>query len=62
MNSAVAKEGYTLKIKLVMPRIVNQEFKLLPLNMAMLASLTPPDIEVSIVDERVEKINFDEAG
>jgi len=49
-----------LKIKLVMPRIANQEFKLLPLNMAMLASLTPSDIEVSIVDERVEQINFDE--
>jgi len=49
-----------LKIKLIMPRIANQEFKLLPLNMAMLASLTPPDIEVSIVDERVEQLNFDE--
>lgn len=43
-----------------MPRLINQEFRLLPLNLAMLASLTPPDIEVSIVDEGVEKINFDE--
>ena len=43
-----------------MPRLFNQEFRLLPLNLAMLASLTPPDIEVSVVDEGMEKINFDE--
>jgi len=43
-----------------MPRIINQEFRLLPLNLAMLASLTPPDIEVSILDEAVESINYDE--
>jgi radical SAM superfamily enzyme YgiQ (UPF0313 family) len=40
--------------------MVEQEFTLLPLNLAMLAALTPPDIELSIVDEVVEKINFDE--
>ena len=49
-----------MRIKLVMPRMVEQEFTLLPLNMAMLVALTPPDIEISIVDEAVEKINFDE--
>ena len=49
-----------MKIKLVMPRMVNQEFGLLPLNLAMLAALTPPEIEVSIVDEAVERDNFDE--
>lgn len=49
-----------MKIKLVMPRLTNQEFTLLPLNLAMLASLTPPEIEVSVVDEAVEKVNFDE--
>ncbi len=49
-----------MRIKLVMPRMVEQEFTLLPLNLAMLVALTPPDIEVSIVDEAVEKINFDE--
>jgi len=43
-----------------MPRMMDQEFTLLPLNLAMLAALTPPEIEVSIVDEAVEKINFDE--
>jgi radical SAM superfamily enzyme YgiQ (UPF0313 family) len=43
-----------------MPRTLEQEFTLLPLNLAMLAALTPPDIEISIVDEAVEKINFDE--
>ena len=49
-----------MRVKLVMPRLANQEFTLLPLNMAMLASLTPPEIEVSIVDEAVERVNFDE--
>lgn len=49
-----------MRIKLVMPRMINQEFTLLPLNLGMLAALTPPDIEVSIVDEVVEKVNFDE--
>ena len=44
-----------MRVKLVMPRLINQEFTLLPLNLAMLASLTPPEIEVSIVDEAVER-------
>jgi radical SAM superfamily enzyme YgiQ (UPF0313 family) len=51
----------TLKIKLVMPSMINQEFGLLPLNLAMLASLTPPDNEISVLDEAVESINFDES-
>lgn len=49
-----------MRIKLVMPRMINQEFTLLPLNLGMLAALTPPDIEVSVVDEVVEKVDFDE--
>ena len=49
-----------MRVKLVMPRLINQEFTLLPLNLAMLASLTPSEIEVSIADEVVERINFDE--
>ena len=53
-------EGDIVKIKLVMPRMMEQEFRLLPLNLAMLAALTPPENEVSIVDEAVERINFDE--
>jgi len=53
-------EEDVVKIKLVMPRLINQEFSLLPLNLAMLASLTPPEFEVSVVDEAVEKVNFDE--
>lgn len=35
---------------------------LLPLNLAIIASLTPKDIEVKIFDENVEDINFDEAA
>jgi len=61
-----------MKIKLIMPNvkehdrdnkekyIVGQGFKLLPLNLAMLAALTKADIEISIVDEAMEQINFDE--
>ncbi len=61
-----------MKIKLIMPHMkgnngdnqepcmIGQEFKLLPLNLAMLAALTPPDIEVSLVDDSMEQINFDE--
>ena len=49
-----------MRVKLIMPRLLSQEFTLLPLNLAMLASLTPPEIEVSIVDEAVERVNFDE--
>ena len=49
-----------MRIKLVIPRIVRQEFRLLPLNLAMLAALTPPEIEISIVDEAIEQTNFDE--
>ncbi len=52
--------GDILRIKLVMPRVFDQQFTLLPLNLAMLAALTPPEIEVSIADEAVERVNFDE--
>ena len=48
-----------MRVELIMPRLANQEFTLLPLNLAMLASLTPPDIEVSVLDEAVERVNFD---
>ena len=49
-----------MRVELVMPRVIDEEFRLLPLNLAMLASLTPSEIEISIVDEAVERINFDE--
>ena len=49
-----------MRIKLVMPRMIKQEFLLLPLNLAMLAALTPPGIDLSITDEAVERTNFDE--
>ena len=42
------------------PCMIGQEFKLLPLNLAMLAALTPPEIEISLVDDFMEQINFDE--
>jgi len=54
-------EGGIVRVKLVMPRMMEQEFRLLPLNLAMLAALTPPEYEISIVDEAVEEINFDES-
>jgi radical SAM superfamily enzyme YgiQ (UPF0313 family) len=49
-----------VKIKLVMPHMIGQQFRLLPLNLAMLAALTPPEIRISIADEAMESINFDE--
>lgn len=49
-----------MRVKLVMPRIVEQGFRLLPLNLATLAALASPEIEISIVDEVVEQTNFDE--
>ena len=61
-----------MKIRLIMPHvkehnkdnkekyIIGQGFKLLPLNLAMLAALTKVDMEISIVDEAMEQINFDE--
>jgi len=48
------------RIKLIIPSVIGQEFTLLPLNLAMLAALTPPEIEISLVDEAVEKTDFDE--
>jgi len=53
------EEGIVI-VKLIIPRLINQEFGLLPLNLAMLASITPSDIEISVIDDAVEKINFDE--
>ena len=52
--------GDVVRITLVMPRMIEQEFRLLPLNLAMLAALTPPEIEVKIADEAIEGINFGE--
>ena len=49
-----------MRIKLVMPSMDGQEFRLPPLSLAMLAALTRPEIEISIVDEAVEQTNFDE--
>ena len=62
-----------MKMKLIMPHVkeynidnkekylIGQEFKLLPLNLAMLAALTKAEMEISIVDEAIEQINFDES-
>src|SRR5436190_23478596 len=33
-----------------------------PLNLALLAGLTPPEHSVSIIDENVEEIDFDRCG
>jgi radical SAM superfamily enzyme YgiQ (UPF0313 family) len=33
-----------------------------PLNLPIIASLTPPDVEVSIIDENIEELDFDQAA
>lgn len=51
-----------MKLKLVRPNLANirSSDAMMPLSLGILAALTPPDIERSLVDERLEAINFDE--
>jgi len=56
-----------MKIIFVLPGVGKKEdhpyitsWKMEPLSFAVLASLTPPDIEVKLVDDRLETINYDE--
>lgn len=55
-----------MKVLLIEPNmILNRHYRektvftLEPLNLARLAGLTPPDVEVEIFDERIEDIDFD---
>jgi len=50
-----------MRVLLIVPHIPAGGGKLAPhLGIITLAALTPPDIDVSVVDENLEKINFDE--
>ncbi len=53
-----------MKLKLIVPVAVKQKswiryFVLPPLNLLYLAALTPKDVEVTIIDEHVDKIDFE---
>lgn len=53
-----------MKIMLIEPRMSNLpgelSYQVQPFTLATLAGLTPPDIEVKLVDDRFERIDFDE--
>jgi len=50
-----------LRLLLIVPRAPGGGGGLTPnLGIVALAALTPRDIEVSVIDENIEKINFDE--
>lgn len=42
------------------PGIIGKAFHVPPLSLGVLASLTPPDVEVSLVDENLRDINYDD--
>ena len=55
-----------MKVTLIEPAMIkNKDFsekpswQLTPLTLATLAGLTPPDVEVEAVDDRIEEINYD---
>lgn len=56
----------TMKVLLIVPVHRKQNFKRYfqpaPLNLMVIASLTPPDVAVEIVDENIEAIDFDHAA
>ena len=53
-----------MKINLIVPVIRKQNFKryfqIAPLNLMMIASLTPKDCEVEVLDENIDTIDFDD--
>lgn len=51
-----------MRIKLVRPNLadIRSSDAMAPLSLGILSALTPPDIERSLVDERLESIDFDE--
>src|SRR5260370_25476800 len=59
-------KGSLMKITFITPHVGRKSSKeyvrtwqMEPLNIATLAGLTPPDVELAYFDERVEPINFD---
>ena len=59
--------GGALRIKLVSPGrhrkrpgIIGRAFHVPPLSLGILASLTPPDVEVELVDENLREIDYDD--
>lgn len=57
-----------MKVTLIEPAMIKNSgfsekpsWQLQPLTLATLAGLTPPDVEVQAVDDRVEEIDYDEA-
>jgi radical SAM superfamily enzyme YgiQ (UPF0313 family) len=56
-------ERASMKVLLVVPVHRKQNFKRYfqpaPLNLMVIAALTPPDIEVEIVDENIEAVNYE---
>ncbi len=52
-----------MKLKLISPAVSNLKKNILsvaPITLAYIAALTPPDVEVTITDELIESIDFDE--
>jgi radical SAM superfamily enzyme YgiQ (UPF0313 family) len=43
------------------PGIIGKAFHVPPLSLGILASLTPPDVEVSLIDENLKDIDYDDA-
>lgn len=52
----------TMRVKLVRPNLadIRSSDAMPPLSLGILAALTPRDVEVSLVDEKLEPIDFDE--
>ena len=54
-----------MKLKLIVPVAVKQKslaryFSIPPLNLLYVAAVTPKDVEIVLVDEHVDKIDFEE--
>jgi len=65
----INKKRFSVKLLLILPnpypgfkatRSLGKRSNLPPLNLPYIAALTPPDIEVKIVDENVDEIDFEE--
>src|SRR5205807_7490120 len=59
--------NFAMRVTLIYPAVGRKEntpyvraWQMQPLSMALLASLTPPDVEVRFYDDRMEEIPFDE--
>ena len=57
-----------MKLTLIKPNIGRMghslyvdEGRMQPLQLGVLAALTPPDVEVTLVDDRMEDVPYDEA-